>query len=272
MLNDQLDFLIQKYTLQGQSILVHCRGGVGRAGLVACCWMLKMGLCGWTQEVQLHGHVNMATNGVDLPQPPVTVKKTPADAFFQCINRPTLSPPAAPAPISSDHSDPSHPATTDENSRPRSPTGTPILSTTPPAGAAPAPEMPIQWSTVDLIERVVRVVRWRRSVKAIETYEQVRFLVEFVEFLRGGCVPTPEVEVQVGVGVAVDVDVEINVDVDVEVKAVDPNPNPDHDVVVVNGYANLVPVLDESKENGVIVDEGIHLVMKERGDQDVQET
>lgn len=73
-----------------------------------------------------------------------------------------------------------------------------------------------------------------------------------------GLKDAPEVEVQVGVGV--------RVDVDVDVKVVD-----DHDVVV-NGYANLVPVLDESKENGVIVDEGIHLVMKERGDQDVQET
>jgi len=37
---------------------------------------------------------------------------------------------------------------------------------------------------MDLIERVVRVVRRRRSLKAIETYEQVRFLIDFVEFLR----------------------------------------------------------------------------------------
>ncbi|WFD31049.1 hypothetical protein MSPP1_002079 [Malassezia sp. CBS 17886] len=36
--------LIQNYTLRGASILVHCRGGVGRAGLVACGWILKMGL------------------------------------------------------------------------------------------------------------------------------------------------------------------------------------------------------------------------------------
>lgn len=35
--------LILTYTLQGASILVHCRGGVGRAGLVAAIWVLKMG-------------------------------------------------------------------------------------------------------------------------------------------------------------------------------------------------------------------------------------
>lgn len=35
-----------------------------------------------------------------------------------------------------------------------------------------------------LVEKVIAVVRRRRSVKAIETYEQVRFLVEFVEWMR----------------------------------------------------------------------------------------
>jgi hypothetical protein len=230
MLNDQLDFLIQKYTLQGQNLLVHCRGGVGRAGLVACCWILKMGLCGWVQEPQLYGnahaHAHAATNGaVNPPRPPVA--KTPAEVSVQGINGQTSSPPA-PAPITSDR-----PGTT-----PAAPAPTPAPA------PAPAPTPPIQWNTVDLVERVVRVVRWRRSVKAIETYEQVRFLVEFVEFLRGGCLPTPEVEV--------------------EVEVVDPNPN-----VVVNGYANLV--FDEIKENGVLIADGdIHLAMKECGDQEVQ--
>ena len=35
-----------------------------------------------------------------------------------------------------------------------------------------------------LVERVISVVRRRRSPKAIETYEQVKFLVDFVEHLR----------------------------------------------------------------------------------------
>ncbi|KDQ21490.1 hypothetical protein BOTBODRAFT_40259 [Botryobasidium botryosum FD-172 SS1] len=44
--NAHLEFLIGRYTVRGQHLLVHCRGGVGRAGLFACCWILKMGLCG----------------------------------------------------------------------------------------------------------------------------------------------------------------------------------------------------------------------------------
>lgn len=38
-------------------------------------------------------------------------------------------------------------------------------------------------ATVQLVERVITVVRRRRSLKAVETYEQVRFLVDFIEYL-----------------------------------------------------------------------------------------
>lgn len=37
---------------------------------------------------------------------------------------------------------------------------------------------------MQLVERVIAVVRRRRSPKAVETYEQVKFLVDFVELLR----------------------------------------------------------------------------------------
>ncbi|CEI98555.1 hypothetical protein RMCBS344292_12662 [Rhizopus microsporus] len=30
---------------KGNNVLVHCRGGVGRAGLFACCWLLENSLC-----------------------------------------------------------------------------------------------------------------------------------------------------------------------------------------------------------------------------------
>lgn len=43
-LDAQLDRLIQNHTLRGDSVLAHCRGGIGRAGLVASCWMIKMGM------------------------------------------------------------------------------------------------------------------------------------------------------------------------------------------------------------------------------------
>lgn len=97
--------LISMYTLTGTAVLVHCRGGVGRAGLVACCWMLKLGLCGW----------------------------------------PALSPPGEMEALGEEH---------------------------------------VRADTLQLVERVIGVVRRRRSLKAIETYEQVKFLVEYVEFLR----------------------------------------------------------------------------------------
>jgi len=103
--NYHLDTLIQRYTLHSIPVLVHCRGGVGRAGLVACCWMIKVGLCGFPTEDNNYNHTSIQNTG-------------------------------------------------------------------------------IRESTLDLVEKAIVVIRRRRSVKAIETYEQVRFLVEFVEFLR----------------------------------------------------------------------------------------
>jgi hypothetical protein len=96
--------LISVYTLAGINVLAHCRGGVGRAGLVACCWMLKLGLCGWASA--------------------------------------------------SDHTEP-----TDEGR--------------------------VRRDTLEQVERAIGIVRRRRSLKAIETYEQVKFLVGYVDYLRG---------------------------------------------------------------------------------------
>ncbi|KZT27984.1 phosphatases II [Neolentinus lepideus HHB14362 ss-1] len=100
LLDEYLSKLIEAYTIQGIHILAHCRGGVGRAGLIACCWVLKLGLCGWIET----------------------------------------------DPVSQ----------SDE----------------------------IRRDTMQLVERVIALIRRRRSTKAIETYEQVKFLVDFVEYLR----------------------------------------------------------------------------------------
>ncbi|KAJ7675087.1 protein-tyrosine phosphatase-like protein [Mycena rosella] len=102
-LDAHLTHIINEYTLRGVPILAHCRGGVGRAGvLLVRAWMLKLGLCGWVND-------------------------TP----------PTLL-----------------------------------------AGGVRA-------DTLQLVERVIGIARRRRSIKAVETYEQVQFLVDFVEYLRG---------------------------------------------------------------------------------------
>ncbi|KAG8727391.1 hypothetical protein FRC12_022541, partial [Ceratobasidium sp. 428] len=110
-----MDQIICDYTLASRHVLVHCRGGVGRAGLVACTWMLKLGLCGsvesndwvveWDEDTQ-----------------------TPAERLMR--------------------------------------------------------DRRVASDTLELLERVVYVIRRQRSVKAIETYEQVRFLLEFIEHLR----------------------------------------------------------------------------------------
>ncbi|KAJ7350247.1 protein-tyrosine phosphatase-like protein, partial [Mycena albidolilacea] len=102
-LDAHLTRIIDAYTLRGVPILVHCRGGVGRAGVVACCWMLKLGLCGWLRDA--------------LEEVPL---------LAGCVRH----------------------------------------------------------DTFDLVERVIGIARRRRSIKAIETYEQVQFLVDFVEYLR----------------------------------------------------------------------------------------
>lgn len=96
----QLDRIVRKYTLRGTHVLAHCRGGVGRAGLTACAWAIKLGVIG-------------------------------------------------PAP----HQD----SRDDDAERHR------IMST---------------------VERAICLVRRRRSVKAIETFEQVNFLVTYVAWLR----------------------------------------------------------------------------------------
>ncbi|KAK4052472.1 hypothetical protein OIV83_002274 [Microbotryomycetes sp. JL201] len=45
-LDQELDRVIKECTLRGYNVLAHCRGGIGRAGLVACCWLIKMGIVG----------------------------------------------------------------------------------------------------------------------------------------------------------------------------------------------------------------------------------
>ncbi|KAK7057379.1 phosphatases II [Favolaschia claudopus] len=99
-LDAHLTRIIDTYILRGVPILVHCRGGIGRAVVVACCAAIKLGLCGWL-----------------------------CDAREEAVS--------------------------------------------------------VHQDTLDFVSRVIRMARRRRSIKAIETYEQVQFLVDFVEHLRG---------------------------------------------------------------------------------------
>ena len=45
-------------------------------------------------------------------------------------------------------------------------------------------DQPVRTDTIQMVERIISVARRRRSVKAIESFEQVLFLAEFIEYLR----------------------------------------------------------------------------------------
>jgi hypothetical protein len=49
----------------------------------------------------------------------------------------------------------------------------------------PADPGRVRRDTVEQVEKAIGIVRRRRSLKAIETYEQVKFLVGYVDYLRG---------------------------------------------------------------------------------------
>jgi hypothetical protein len=43
----------------------------------------------------------------------------------------------------------------------------------------------VRRDTLEQVERAIGIVRRRRSLKAIETYEQVKFLAGYVDYLGG---------------------------------------------------------------------------------------
>lgn len=115
--DEHVERVIRDYTLRGVHVLAHCRAGVGRAGLTACAWAIKMGLIGPSPELEQH-FVNMHQ---------VNALTQPCD----------LSPQEC------------------ENAR--------VMST---------------------VERAILLIRRRRSIKAIETFEQVNFLASYIAWLR----------------------------------------------------------------------------------------
>jgi hypothetical protein len=132
-------------------VLVHCRGGVGRAGVVACCWVVKLGLCGWVEDStdsnlgagSIPGSNNWRTGGTGVG-----------------VGMGSMGMGAA--------------------------IGTGVMGITSFNGGMSGPGVVVRRDTMQLVERVIGVVRRRRSVKAVETFEQVKFLVDFVEYLRQG--------------------------------------------------------------------------------------
>ncbi|WVQ84882.1 hypothetical protein IAT38_007045 [Cryptococcus sp. DSM 104549] len=121
LFDSQVTLIATKYTLQGTNVLVHCRGGIGRAGMTACAWAIKMGF------VQ--------------PHPSLTIVE---DAAIR------------------------HAQSQKQNRR------TPL---------APPAELEHQ-IVMSIVERVIAMIRCRRGLKAIESFEQVQFLTRYVAWLR----------------------------------------------------------------------------------------
>lgn len=117
--DEHVDKVIRNFTLKGIDVLAHCRAGVGRAGLTACAWAVKMGIVGPSPELEPHfRQLSLASeNGYPNVRP--------------------LSPVEC------------------ESAR--------VMST---------------------VERVICLIRRRRSMKAIETFEQVNFLASYIAWLR----------------------------------------------------------------------------------------
>ncbi|KAG6878536.1 hypothetical protein C0993_004434 [Termitomyces sp. T159_Od127] len=121
-LDADLTKVIITYTLRGVPVLVHCRGGVGRAGVIACCWLIRLGLCGWIEP--------------RTPSSSRTTHRGSSKSLFQDEIEPNMDP------------------------------------------------LRMREDAIMFVQKVIAVARRRRSLKTVETYEQVCFLVDFVEYLR----------------------------------------------------------------------------------------
>ncbi|ODO10318.1 hypothetical protein I350_02547 [Cryptococcus amylolentus CBS 6273] len=141
LFDSQVALIAQKYTLQGINVLVHCRGGIGRAGMTACAWAIKMGF------VQ--------------PHPSLTIVEEAARRHAAHTARSALNPSSA--------------SFTSSSSLPR---------TAPAPGPAAIPAELEHQIIMSIVERVIAMIRCRRGLKAIESYEQVQFLRRYVGWLR----------------------------------------------------------------------------------------
>ncbi|WWC71827.1 uncharacterized protein I206_105786 [Kwoniella pini CBS 10737] len=118
LFDSQITLIATKYSLQGINVLVHCRGGVGRAGLTACAWAIKMGF------VQPH----------------------PSLLLVESAAKSSSSKKQIPLPAELEHQ-----------------------------------------LVMSIVERVIAMIRSRRGLKAIESFEQVQFLAKYVSWLRREC-------------------------------------------------------------------------------------
>ncbi|CBQ69883.1 conserved hypothetical protein [Sporisorium reilianum SRZ2] len=132
--------IVTDCTMRGTNVLVHCRGGVGRAGLIACSWLLKMGFVGERSKRGLAMDVDLDGSSREIVE-----RSTSAHAHAGVVDSTTERADAQ-----------------QQQQREESECDT----------------------ILDTVSCLIDTIRRRRSPKAIETAEQVRFLVEYVTFLH----------------------------------------------------------------------------------------
>ena len=138
--------IVTDCTMRGTNVLVHCRGGVGRAGLIACSWLLKMGFVGERSKRGLTGVDARAKVGDAIGSSREIVERTTSSSSHDAV-------------VETGDGD-------EEMHRPES------------VEEAECDEI------LDTVRCLIETIRRRRSPKAIETAEQVRFLVEYVTYLH----------------------------------------------------------------------------------------
>lgn len=141
LFDKHVECIIRNYTLRGIHTLAHCRAGVGRAGLTACAWAVKLGIAGPLPDLEVQIR-QLLLNQEQQQQQQQQKHVTGANGQLQEDDD------AADQQVDMSHE-------LCENAR--------VMST---------------------VERVIALIRRRRSVKAIETFEQVNFLVSYVAWLR----------------------------------------------------------------------------------------
>jgi protein-tyrosine phosphatase len=202
----QINLIATRYTLRGINVLVHCRGGVGRAGLTACAWAIKMG------HVQPHPSLGVVEQRAmeqareraeqvlaqqrRVEQQQQQQSATPTargykgfSLFPRSASSQTFNAAAAASSLPMDRAASGrYTSSTAGNADPGS-FGT---ATTDHNAPAPTPDVPTLALPAELehqivmstVERVIAMIRARRGLKAIESFEQVQFLVEYVRWLR----------------------------------------------------------------------------------------
>ncbi|SNX86706.1 uncharacterized protein MEPE_05415 [Melanopsichium pennsylvanicum] len=164
--------IVRDCTMKGINVLVHCRGGVGRAGLIACSWLLKMGFVGERSKRGL-GRLNQ--------QQQKCVGDGIGDHSREIVERTT--------------SNGSHDAVVGNgNGKGDDRWEQHYLSTIASRDVAREADKKKEEeeegeeaecdTILDTVRCLIETIRRRRSPKAIETAEQVRFLVEYVTFLH----------------------------------------------------------------------------------------